>query len=324
MSPGKGGALDRLRRLLYLIPAATRPEGACISELCRILEVEHRVLQRDVQVLAEREMYLTAGAPGSLQVEWEPVHDRIRIWSPGPFRRPLRLSRREAMAVLLGLRSRAMAVGGAEEAGFRQLAERIHSTLVIPEEGDEGAEALPVFDASMAEPDVEVRDQALDAMADGQVLRFTYLKPSAATTESRRLEPYATIHAEGHWYLLGRDPESEGMRAFRMDRILEVMRTEEQFEFPDGFDPQDYACEARLFFQAPDEEKPEVVSVTYSPRIARWIRERYRGEELPDGSFRVTHPVVNRDWLVRHVLGYGGEARAEGAAAEWILTALSP
>ncbi|TVR64055.1 MAG: WYL domain-containing transcriptional regulator [Gemmatimonadales bacterium] len=324
MSPGKGGALDRLSRLLYLIPAATRPDGARISELCRILEVEPQVLHRDVQVLAEREMYLAAGAPGSLQVEWEPAQDRIRIWSPGPFRRPLRLSRREAMAALLGFRSRVLSLGGPGEVGFRELAELIQSTLATPEEGDEGADALPVFDASLAEPDAEIRDEALDAMAQGRVLRFTYLKPSAAKAEWRRLEPYATIHAEGHWYLLGRDPESDGMRAFRMDRILEAAPTDDRFEFPDGFEAQDYARDARLFFQAPHEAEPEAVSIIYSSRIARWIRERYRGEELPDGSFRVTHPVVSREWLVRHVLGYGGEARAEGPAAEWIRSALSP
>ena len=324
MSREGAGALDRLDRLLYLIPAATRPEGARISDLCRILEVEPRVLQRDIQVLAEREMYLTAGAPGSLQVDWEPARDRIHIWSPGPFRRPPRLSRREAMAVLLGLRSRALALGEPEEPGFRQLAERIHSTLATSDEGSEGPEALPVLDLSMVDPDVEIRDQALDAMAQGQVLRFNYLKPSATEPESRRVEPYATVHAEGHWYLLGRDPDAEGMRAFRIDRILEAIRTDERFEFPDGFDAQDYASDARLFFRTPDEDEPEAVSVTYSPRIARWIRERFRGEELPDGSFRVTHAVVNREWLVRHVLGYGGEARAEGPAAEWIRVALSP
>lgn len=320
MSRGGDGARTRLERLLYLIPAAQRPEGVRISELCRVLEVEPRTLQRDIQLLTEREMNLTAGAPGSLQVEWEPGQDRLRVWTPGPFRRPPRLSRAEAAAVLLGVRSRAAAPGKLDEARFHRVVERIQGILM--EAAAESTEPPPVFDASLSEPDVEFRDRALDAMAQGRTLDLEYLKPDAEAPESRRLEPYATVHAEGAWYLLGRDPDVDGMRAFRMDRILRMAITPDRFQVPEDFDPRDYAREARLFFQDPDEAPPEPVSVVYSPRIARWIEERYSGQRLSDGSYRVIHPVANRDWLIRHVLGYGGEARVEGEPAEWIREAL--
>jgi len=320
VSRGAEGARTRLERLLYLIPAAQRPEGVRISELCRILEVAPRTLQRDIQLLTEREMNLTAGTPGSLQVEWQPGQDRLRIWTPGPFRRPPRLSRAEAAAVVLGIRSRAAAPGELDEERFHRVLERIHGILM--ESAPESAEPPPVFDASLSEPDVEFRDLALDAMAQGRALDLDYLKPEAEAPEYRRLAPYATVHAEGSWYLLGRDPDADGMRAFRMDRILRIAITDERFQVPEDFDPQDYAREARLFFQGPDEAPPEPVGVVYSPRIARWIEERYPGESLADGSYRVVHPVVNRDWLIRHVLGYGGEARAEGEAAKWIREAL--
>ena len=320
MSRGAERAQARLERLLYLIPAAQRPEGVRISELCRMLEVEPRTLHRDIQLLTEREMHLTAGAPGSLQVEWEPAQDRLRIWTPGPFRRPPRLSSLEAAAVLLGLRARASALEEWDESAFQRIADRIRTILMGAEE--EEAETPAVFDASLSEPDVELRERVLDAMGQGHALRFDYLKPDASAPESRRLEPYATVHAEGSWYLLGWDLDSLGVRAFRLDRVLAVEVTGDTFEVPEDFDPHDYAQDARLFFQDPDEPPPEPVAVVYSPRIARWIQERYSGESLSDGSYRVVHPVVKRDWLVRHVLGYGGEAWVEGQAARWIREAI--
>jgi proteasome accessory factor C len=48
--------------------------------------------------------------------------------------------------------------------------------------------------------------------------------------------------------------------------------------------------------------------VRYSPRVARWLAERVDGEVQEDGALVVRHAVSDADWLVRHVLRYGGEA----------------
>jgi len=51
------------------------------------------------------------------------------------------------------------------------------------------------------------------------------------------------------------------------------------------------------------------VTVGFSPRIARWLKERYPdGEQQPDGSYRVRFPVADPRWLAREVLQYGAEA----------------
>ena len=47
--------------------------------------------------------------------------------------------------------------------------------------------------------------------------------------------------------------------------------------------------------------------VRYSPRIARWIVERYGCPLESDGSARVRHVVADPRWVWRHVLSYGGE-----------------
>jgi len=51
------------------------------------------------------------------------------------------------------------------------------------------------------------------------------------------------------------------------------------------------------------------VKVRFSPRIARWVRERHRDAEVSyDERAVVTFPCASMDWLVRAVLQYGDEA----------------
>ena len=55
----------------------------------------------------------------------------------------------------------------------------------------------------------------------------------------------------------------------------------------------------------------EVVTanVAFSPRIARWLEERYPdGREAADGRYVVTFKVADPAWFVREVLQYGAEA----------------
>jgi proteasome accessory factor C len=56
------------------------------------------------------------------------------------------------------------------------------------------------------------------------------------------------------------------------------------------------------------DQETEVV-VRYSPRVARWVEE-WAPDAEPSGSggALVRHRVADPGWVVRHVLGYGGEA----------------
>jgi hypothetical protein len=56
------------------------------------------------------------------------------------------------------------------------------------------------------------------------------------------------------------------------------------------------------------------VTVRYSEQVARWVAEREGAECEADGTLVVTHEVADMNWLVRHVLQYGGEAVVETEA----------
>jgi predicted DNA-binding transcriptional regulator YafY len=128
------------------------------------------------------------------------------------------------------------------------------------------------------------------------------------------------VHGEGHWYLLAHCTNADGIRTFRVDRILDVEPTGERFPPPEGFDPEAHIQGSQVF-QA--DRRTDVV-VRYSPAVARWIAEKEAGELLADGSFTVTYPVADPHWLVRHVLLYGPDAEvlAPPEARKWMLEAV--
>ena len=326
MSADPRAAGARLERLLHLIPEAVREEGVRLSQMARTLEVAPEILQEDISILTERDAYLRAGEPGQLQVDLNLAEDRLRIWSPGPFTRPPRLSRRELLAVLLGLRSRALLRDEPPEPELEGLARRLEKQLGTPVQSDTERPALPLEDGSAGSVDARFRDQALTAIQECKQVRFSYLKPGQEEVEERVVEPYTLVYAEGEWYLLGRPVEVDEPRAFRIDRFLELEEAGDSgaFQIPEDFDATRLLPNRRVFFQGDAEPEPLRIPVRYSPRIARWIRERFQGQELEDGSLRVVHTVASREWLVRHVLQYAGEAVVEDpAGAKWVREALT-
>ena len=127
--------------------------------------------------------------------------------------------------------------------------------------------------------------------------------------DARVIHPYALVHAAGAWYAVGWCAVKEGMRVFRLDRILEAAETDGTFEVPADFDPAQFLNATRVYRATDDVE----VRVRYSPKIARWVREGAAAgmvgwEEEPDGSVVIRHRVADPHWVVSHALNYGPEA----------------
>ena len=286
----------QLTRLLHILPAAAREGGASVDDLARLLGVPRATVLVDVRVLTERSLTLPAGAGDELQVLIR--DERLVIWTKGEFRRPVRLTAMEALCVALGLRGL-----GPDEAR-EALLQRLEARLALG-----GVDALRrrVETADLAPDPAGIRGVVAEALHARIPCRFGYLKAGAPMPEVRRLEPWGLVHAEGHWYAVGRDPEAGEPRAFRLDRMLAVEVRGEPYEIPDDADPRTFLEGARLFF-TPGRGPSGWAVVRYSPAVARWIRERWDGEADGDGGYVVRHPVEDPGWVVRHVLQYGPDA----------------
>jgi proteasome accessory factor C len=170
------------------------------------------------------------------------------------------------------------------------------------------------------EGDGDERHLALltQAQRERRKVVLTYQSASSDEPVPRTVAPYSLVFASGQWYVVASCEGTEGLRFFRLDRVTNVELTGEQFELPDGYSLEELVAREKMF-RAP---QAVVVSVRYSPAIARWIAEREQQPLAGDGSLTLEHQVADMQWLVRHVLQYGPDAevlapaKARSAVAE--------
>jgi proteasome accessory factor C len=326
-------AAEQLLRLVHLIPLATRPEGLHLDEAAAMHGVTAEQIVADFRRLGDRAWYLPPGRTDDFQILLE--GERIRVHAPPAFTRPPRLTPSEQMACAVALRCAGL--GDAERA---EVCREIEAALVGAlgnDDADEGrGGSRKPGGAGVSDPPVEVvlqpagADDLARTVSRGVMLRrrvrFGYVKAAADAPEVRRVEPWRVLHAEGESYLLGHDLDRGAPRLYRMDRILGVQLLDEgcsEPREPDVVDITD-AGAVRLVVDADGEaggsgpdgsdhdghggEEPRWARVRYSPRVARWVRERWEGDDAEDGSYLVRHRVFAEEWLVRHVLGHGTDA----------------
>jgi len=317
--PEPASAAGQLERILYILPRAAREGGISLAELSETLGVDPSLILKDLYDVTARAYYHRAGDE-DLLLEIEGGH--VTVFNPGAFRRPVRLSVPEAVCLGMAMRGRlaerlAGGSGSETDIGSRRLLRALETTLSsVPVET-----LLASFEAADLRPDPwGIRRTLILAVDEREACRLEYLKPSGEAPEHREVLPYAMVHGEGHWYLLAHCTASDGVRTFRLDRILDVAPTGERFPPPEGFDPGAHIQGGRVFLA---DQETDVV-VRYSPAVARWIAEKEAGERSADGSFTVTYPVADPHWIVRHVLLYGPDAEvlAPPEARKWVLAAV--
>lgn len=289
----------QLVRLLGFLPRAARSDGISLTELAEMMELPEKEILKDLTEVLNRAFYQPAGSAEDVQVMIGA--ERIRVWTTGEFRRPLRLTRRESIALGLALR---VVASARQDEGAEMLAKlaRKFEGIRLAEPRSEEVSHFALFPEAI--PAGIVHEVIARAVRQRKRCRIEYLKPGATGAGEREIDPYALIGSKGRWYAIGQCHASSEIRVFRLDRVLSAIPLATSFEVPDGFDASAYVEDARVFRA---EEAPEA-TVRYSPQIARWIREQGSAEELPDGSVVVRYRVADRDWLVRHVLSHGPEA----------------
>lgn len=315
--PEGTAAPDRLARLLHVLPAAARAEGALLSDLARELGTTPSRVAEDLEEVTTREAYHPGGWPDDMLILLEA--DRVRVLHAA-IDRPIRLSSLETFCLSLALRG-AVAEARLPEGDARvALLRRAERHLAQHPEGTSGRGARKRDEDAPAEPSIAVdeaeggdpegvRRTLLEASRQRRPCIIHYVKAGAHDGELRRIQPWAIVAAEGHWYALGHCERAEGTRAFRLDRILAADTADGTFEVPEDFDPHDH-LEGRRMYRSGTATQ---LRVRYGPRIARWVRERAErdGDDWDaeaDGGVLVTHSLADPGWALGHALQYGPDA----------------
>lgn len=287
---------EQLRRLLSVLPRLADGQEHRIADVAAMVGVDAATIEKDLFELSERQ----GDPPGwiesvTLFVEGE----KVSMGAPTHFKRPMRLSQAESRALELGLAmmraERSEEGRGAVEATL----ERVRG-LVSPEESAEVPRSV-----AMARRNSLTHVAALrDALRNRRRVRIQYHKGADNAPDERTICPFSFAVEQGTWYLIAHCEKSQGVRIFRTDRIEQIELLDESFERPMELDIDSVLSEKTAFVGS----APQKLLVRYSPRAARWIRERAEGKVNADGTMEVEYPLADHEWAIRHVLQYGADA----------------
>ena len=232
----------RVFTVLEILQARDRVSGA---ELAERLEVDLRTVQRYIVRLKDLGIPVdsTPGVGGAY---------RLR---PGYRLPPLVLTNEEAFALSLGLQ----ALKQVGLAAFAPATEGARAKLerVLPESLRESIRTVEEVVAIEPGPwvvptSVESLTRAATAIRANRRVRFDYRSHTDAATR-REIEPYAVLHTDDRWYLIGHDLKRQALRTFRLDRVDHLELCSATFHRPANFDARQYLAERMPFLQSTHE-----------------------------------------------------------------------
>jgi proteasome accessory factor B len=289
----KRDRLARMTRILGLLNA--HPDGMKPGEIARRVDSSVRTVYRDLRSI-EGELGMPLWSEGG---RWGVEADA--------FLPPLKLTRSEAMAVVLSARlmvryadkydpdlaSSFEKLGAVLPPALREHVDRTLDDLSRRPTDDTFNRHVRLLSQAWAERRVVALEYAPAPYAPDAA-------PRAARVRPYLIEPSLQTHA---LYLIGWDETRNGMRTFKIERIRDVSLT------PDGFEAPGAEIDG-MFERAWDiiaDQDPVEVVLRFSPAVAsrvgeaRWHPTETVSEE-PDGSLvwraTVAGPIEIRLWIL--------------------------
>ncbi len=233
---------DPIMRVLTVLEILQARDHVTGAELAERMEVDLRTIQRYIVRLRDLSIPIEAsrGVGGSY---------RLR---PGFRLPPLLFTDEEAFALSLGLRALRhlglSAFAPATEGALAKLGRVLPDTLresILTVEDVVAVEPGPWVVSTSAESLV----QAATAIRACRRIRFSYRSHSEVCTR-REIKPYAVLHTDGRWYLIGYCLSRKALRTFRLDRVMDLEIRPATFKRPAKFDPRSYLKERLPFVQS--------------------------------------------------------------------------
>lgn len=288
-----GRTLARLERILVMVPWLLDHPGADLEEVAERFGTTTAQLADDLDVLGY------CGVPGyggGDLVEVSIFGGRVTVRMADFFRRPLRLSLREALTLLLAGRALEGVQGFEKSAELRQALAKVERAL--------GSTATPSLAIDLSGPGEEHLPTLRAAVAAGQVVHLIYRSGSKAEMTERHVEPWTLTGFRGAWYLQGWCRLAGAPRDFRLDRIRTVRVTEEPI-------PADRPRRQASPAYEPSAGHETVVLDLHRPAwwVAEWVVcervEEMRRHEIR----RITMHTSQLEWVARLLLRLGEHAK---------------
>ena len=272
----------RTARALDLVPFLLEHQGISVEELATEFDVS------PIQILEDLNLLFVCGLPGYSPLELIDMNFEdgyVTVSDPQVLDKPRKLSRPELTTLLVSLEViKSMAKTEVHDE-LLKLQLKLQSALSIKP-------TIDVVISSTPDPKLEEISHALEK---GMALDIRYLS-AHSDKESWRLIFPNRIYVDGqNTYVQAWCESSKGERVFRLDRILDLARSESTFEpqreleeigYVDGF-ILSVSLGARIFL----EENAQIIS---------------HSKEVP-GGFEVEITPIDPTWLVRTIAGFGAQ-----------------
>jgi proteasome accessory factor C len=306
-------AQDKLTFLLALVPYLVDRGRVSVTEVAAHFDVEPEAIREAVRLIA------VSGVPGEtstyqyedlFDIAWDDFedNDQIVITNLVALDDSPRFSAREAAALIAGLQYLSALPENADRAALASLTAKLSI----------GASAEPSqVGVASAEADATVA-LIRQAVTGGVQLELDYVS-ARGVKERRRVDPLRIESVDADWYLRGWCHLRGGVRTFRLDRMSDVVVTDE----PLAHHADEVALPDALF-EASDDDLVVTVDVAAAalPLITDYIPEDAVSDER-NGIVRTTLRVSHYHGLKRLIAGMSGVATVVGpdearrAVHEW-------
>ena len=289
---------QRLQRLLALVPYVVSRKAVGLADTAAAFGLTERELVDDLNLLwcvelRDPDPY----CPIDLSYEG----GEIVVSQAESIGRPLRLAVDEASALLIALRMLADVPGLEDRSALSRLIAKLEAAA-----GEAGAPSAQVAVQVDRPTGDEAVAQIRDALARRRRLHLRYYVPGRDEATERDVDPMRLLVVEGRAYLEGWCRSADGVRLFRLDRILGIDALDVPAEIPAEAQPVDVD---QGLFRPSDDDVHVVLEVSAG---GRWVAEYYPTEsvtELGEGRLRVQLRTPDTQWVRRLALRLGDDGR---------------
>lgn len=275
--------INRLFEIIYIL---LNKKSTTATELAEHFEVSVRTIYRDIDTLSSAgiPIYAVQGKGGGISLLEDYILDKSL------------LSEKEQNEILYALQS--LSVTKAPESD--DVLERLSRLF------NKNKSSWIEVDFSPWGSDEKRSSQFTiikDAILSSRIIEFNYFS-SSGKKSARRVEPVKLIFKVHAWYLQGFCLTRNAYRTFKITRMSDILMTQEVFTEKV---PRELTNES----QAEKTQKWIQVCLKISDEGAYRVYDEFDEKDVTrnvDGSFTVTAPLPENEWLIRYILSFGADA----------------
>jgi len=288
----------RINRILFILSYVSKNQGIVVEDLARAVGMRPRALLRELEFIS------LIGKPPFKPDDYVDIYveeDRVFIEFDQSLNRPLRLTRAEAVSLMLALELLDPEI---DAEGVRSLREKISRAIQSSADPQGGLQDRIVLERPSGMISAHF-SQIRKAVEERRKLAIEYFSMTRNRTSKRTIRPYHLMKRLGFWYVTGYCEKRKDLRTFKFERILSVKLLSAHFDPPQDFDEAKYKSD---FLKPMGEQRVEIY---FAPEVAPWIREKWgdAARDEADGGVVLTLFSETLEFPSRLVLGSAPHAK---------------